>query len=107
MQLSALQRDYSQSESHLVSYLGSVLRTQKLFYRLCQQDYWEFLQHCEDTGIERMAKLVQQEKDEWIAKYDKAMEVYKAQAGSSESLSLWNRQESGADSEQTEMQCQP
>jgi hypothetical protein len=90
VQLSAVQCDDPPSESRRIIHVVVFgLSGQKLFYRLCQQDYWEFLQQCEDTGIERMTKLVQQEQDKWIAKYDEAMELFKSQSGSSGSLGIY------------------
>lgn len=87
MQLSAVQCHYTQGELLIprTQCLGRAqLTCQKLFYRLCQQDYWDFLQQCEDTGIERLQRFVKQEQDSWIAKYDEAVEKHKVNGGPSE-----------------------
>lgn len=52
---------------------------QKLINKQCRARYWEFLQLCEDTGIDALGELVEQEKENWIRKYTESRAEYEQQ----------------------------
>jgi hypothetical protein len=70
---------YTLSVSAMTSPGEHVTDKQKLALKLGHEGYWNFLKRCEDTGLERMAVFVNNEKDKWIAKYEEQLAQWKSE----------------------------
>jgi hypothetical protein len=47
---------------------------------MCFDAYWDWLNLVEKTGLEVLTDLVDQEKGQWIERYEKEMEQWRIQA---------------------------
>ncbi|RXK39697.1 hypothetical protein M231_03052 [Tremella mesenterica] len=48
----------------------------KLVVRLCHEEYWNFLQECEKTGLEQLQTMVDEEKGIWVMKFEESRQMY-------------------------------
>lgn len=52
------------------------LTEQKLATRLVHNEYWQFLQECENTGMERFGEMVKEVQADRMRKYEEAVAKY-------------------------------
>ena len=53
--------------------------TQKLIFKLCYNDYWQFLQDCEETGIQAISDMSETDKETVIRKYEDGLSTWRDQ----------------------------